>query len=215
MKNLVSGLAAVLCSAALCTACGNQQQQNAAGEAADSTVTTDTIVAAETVPVSKTFTLTKKGIDPILVKTNIKDVPESIEGLYTRFEKKKETFSDMDGEWTETWLEFYNEDMPMLKAWYTGGKITSVTALEGATNVCTTTGVQAGGSIAQLCELQGATWANHYDGTICITDKEFYYFISDESLTAAGNQHIETQNPKMKAADFKEDAVIRFITTRN
>lgn len=166
-------------------------------------------------PEAPCFQFSRRGISDVQVGNSIASVPASIDELYTRFEKKKETFSDMDGEWTETWLEFYNGDTPVLKAWYEGGKVTSVSALEGATNIRTTTGVKAGGPIAQLCELSDITWTNYFNGTICAESHDFYYFISDESLTDAGNQHIETQNPKMKPADFKEGAVINYITTKN
>lgn len=141
-------------------------------------------------------------------------VPESIPGLYDSFKQKTQTLSDMDGEWTETFLEFYKNGELVFKSWLENGSIVSIMLCEETGDaISNTLQLHPGSSVKDLISKEKKLkWTYYFDQYVYAESKDFFYAIPNEYLKASGETAIG-QRP-LRASDFNNGAHIATITAR-
>ncbi len=155
MKQLLMTVSLAV-TALLFTACSNNTgDQNAAQNDTTATVTEQASLAE---PV-----ITDQGIAPVLIGADIKDIPESVEGLYAKREYKSlDGVDDEELDWNDVdgWY-FYDADGNKLFVAETiekGGKDIIYSILVFSPTIKTTQGAHVGMSRQELAAIDGAKY---------------------------------------------------------
>ena len=189
--------------ALLLMACGGKKDepQNTEVEMAASEPSAQELSAPATQ--SPSFVLDKGTLGPIAIGKAYTDLPQSVEGLYDTFKYKIETHEDdMDGEWTEEYVMFYNDGKEIFSTGIDGKKITSVTLLKNATNIKTADGYYVGYDARRLFQEKKMDWETYYMGEVFACKDGYTYFVSSDV--------VNTEIPE-KTSDFKSNATLSKI----
>ncbi len=155
------------------------------------------------------FTAEKGSVGPIKIGMAVSDLPEQVDGLYDKYESKRE--EEVDEEEDCTWIDEYclftKAGKPVIKANSDEGRIVSITLLEGSSNVKTPDGFYVGYPACELFQKKKLEWDNWYDGYVYGNDGTYYFAVAYDDL-------VGVEKPE-KASDFKEDAKICKITMNN
>jgi hypothetical protein len=184
-------------------ACGGKKDepQNTEVEMAASEPSAQELSAPATQ--SPSFVLDKGILGPIAIGKAYTDLPQSVEGLYDTFKYKIETHEDdMDGEWTEEYVMFYNDGKEIFSTGIDGKKITSVTLLKNATNIKTADGYYVGYDARRLFQEKKMDWETYYMGEVFACKDGYTYFVSSDV--------VNTEIPE-KTSDFKSNATLSKI----
>ena len=142
-------------------------------------------------------------LGPVTVGSPIGELPQQVDGLYDKAERKTEEHEDeMDGPWTEDYYLFTKGGKPVFRANIDGGKVYSIRLLEGSSFVVTPGGFHVGMLALDLVNRVRMRWDTYYDGEVFATKDHFTYYVSSDYI----NGDIPT-----KVEDFKEDATITGI----
>ena len=142
-------------------------------------------------------------LGPVTVGSPIGELPQQVEGLYDKAERKTEEHEDeMDGPWTEDYYIFTKDGKPVFRANIDGGKVYSIRLLEGSSFIVTPGGYYVGMPALDLVNRVRMRWDTYYDGEVFATKDHFTYYVSADYI----NGDIPT-----KVEDFKEGATITGI----
>lgn len=142
-------------------------------------------------------------LGPVTVGSPIGELPQQVEGLYDKAERKTEEHEDeMDGPWTEDYYLFTKGGKPVFRVNLDGGKVFSIRLLEGSSFVVTPAGFHVGMPALDLVNRVRMRWETYYDGEVFATKDHFTYYVSADYI----NGDIPT-----KVEDFKEGATITGI----
>lgn len=160
------------------------------------------------------FVLERKKLGSLTVGMKKVAVPEAIPGLYDSFKQKTQTLADMDGEWTETFLEFYKNGKLVFKSWLENGRIVSIMLCEETGDaICNTLQLHPGSPLKDLISKEKKLkWTYYFDQYVYAESKDFFYAIPSEYLKDSGEMAIG-QRP-LRASDFNNGAHIAAITAR-
>lgn len=153
------------------------------------------------------FTAGKGNVGSVEIGMAVSKMPEQVEGLYDKFEKKTEILEECDDEWTVEYLLCTRAGTPVLRVNVYDDILTSISLLEGATNVKTPDGIRVGFSARELFQKKKMQWENWFDGFVHGNDGTYCY-----TVEADGLQDVDIPE---KASDFKEDATVCKITLNN
>lgn len=151
------------------------------------------------------FVVRKGALGALKVGMSVKEVPASIEGLYDSWERKTETFSDMEGEWTETLLIFKKGGKKVFHCFLdTDGKKIYSLVLEGAaSHIMTEDGIHVGYPARDLFNQKRMKWETYFEGTTFGKSGNVIYYVNSDDLVGVD---IPT-----KASHFKPGAKISQI----
>lgn len=193
-KNYSMALAAGLLMVA-CT--GNGQ---AAQNEKDNTSCEQTVKEQEV----KEFVLTDGKMGPIKRGAAASTFPKQVEGLYDKFETKKEEFYDNEETYTVEYVLFTKVGKPVFRASIDEGKVAFITLLEGSSNIKTPDGIYVGYSARELFKKKKMEWETYYEGDVFASDGTYSYSVSSDDL-------INADIPQT-ASDFKANAKVTKIT---
>lgn len=148
------------------------------------------------------FTLNGGKLGPIEIGKDYTTIPASVAGLYDKYERKSETHEDMDGEWTEEFLQFYKESKKVFTTGIEGKKITSFNLTQHSGYIQTAEGIHVGYNARELFQKKAMEWGTYYEGEAFASKDGYTYYVSSDELT--------TDVPS-KAADFKPTATVTRI----
>lgn len=152
---------------------------------------------------SQTFVLDKGKLGPIEIGMSYTDLPSAVEELYNRFEYKSVTHEDdMDGEWTEEYLQFYKDNKEVFTTGVIGKKITSFTLLGNASYIRTADGFFVGYNAREFFQSTKLDWETYYMGEAFASMNGYTYYVNSDDLT--------TDVPA-KVSDFKANATLSKI----
>ena len=147
------------------------------------------------------FILEKNKLGPIHKGQCVDSLPQSFEGLYDKYEQKKEVHEDdMDGEWVEEYIEFYKNGRVILTTGIDKGQISSFMLREGSDFITTPDGISVGFSAREFFEKFQLNWENYFEGTVFAKKGGYTYYINAEDL-------IQTDIPH-KTDDFAPEAKV-------
>ncbi len=153
------------------------------------------------------FILDKGKLGPIEIGKKIDDLPNSVNGLYDKFDYKKEVHeSDMEDDWTEEYYVFSKDGIGIFNTAVEGHKITSIVLLAGASFIKTSDGFCIGSPAQELFKAKKMQWENYYEGDVFASSGHYTYFVNSDDV-------INTDIPE-KASDFKSSAKINTIIYR-
>lgn len=143
-------------------------------------------------------------LGPVEVGKALSNLPQSVDGLYDKYNHKKEEHEDeMDGAWTEEYYMFIKDGKEVFRANIYEGKVNSVRLLSGASFIKTPDGFYVGYSARKLFSQKRMEWGTYYEGETFATSDHFTYYVNSDDL-------IQTDIPQ-KADHFKADAKISGI----
>lgn len=150
------------------------------------------------------FTLVNGKLGPVEHGKTIVNLPTSVDGLYDKFDYKKEEHEDeMDGPWTEEYYLFSKGGKPVFRANLDGGKVFSIRLLEGSSFIKTPDGIAVGMSARDLFQQKKMQWKTYFEGEVFATKGHFTYYVSSDDL-------VGVDEPK-RADHFKADAKVSGI----
>ena len=140
-------------------------------------------------------------LGPVKVGEPISNLPQSVDGLYDKYDYKKEEHEDeMDGPWTEEYYLFTKDSKEIFRADIYEGKVNQIRLLSGSTFIATPDGISVGSSARELFKKKPMEWTNYYDGNCFGTSGNYCYYINAEDL-------IQTDVPN-KAEQIKPNAKV-------
>lgn len=144
-------------------------------------------------------------LGPVAIGGGYADLPKSVAGLYDKYDYKKETIEDeMDGDYTEEYYLFTKGNREVFRADIDGGKIVSITLLEGSSDIINDDGRSVGSLVSDLSP-QNLEWENWYQGEVFATKGRYTYYVSSSDC--------KVEFPK-RDSDFKAGAKISKIVCR-
>lgn len=142
-------------------------------------------------------------LGPVTVGSPIGELPQQVEGLYDKMERKTVEHEDeMDGPWTEDYYLFTKDGKPVFRVNLDGGKVFSIRLLKGSSFIVTPGGFYVGMPALDLVNRVRMRWETYYDGEVFATKDRFTYYVSADYI----NGDVPT-----KIEDFKEGAIISGI----
>ena len=151
---------------------------------------------------SRSFVLDKGKLGPIKIGMPYADLPASEDGLYDKFELKSETHADMDGEWTEEFLQFYKNGKKVFTTGVDGKLITSFCLRKNSSYIKTADGIHVGYNARDLFQEKKMEWETYYEGEVFASKDGYTYYVDSNELT--------TDVPA-KASDFNSTATVSGI----
>ncbi|WP_155808285.1 hypothetical protein [Xylanibacter brevis] len=155
------------------------------------------------------FVLENRKLGPVEIDKPISNLPQSVAGLYDKFEHKIETHEDeMDGEWVEEYYLFTKDGKKAFRINIIDDVAYDICLLEGSTNIKDRDGIYVGYSARKLFIQKKMDWENDYAGWVYGKARDYTYYIKTADLV-----NPDSEIP-YKAEDIKEDAKIIRIDYR-
>lgn len=143
-------------------------------------------------------------LGPIAVGQPVGNLAKQVDGLYDKFEYKKEEHEDdMDGSWTEEYYLFVKNGLPVFRANIDGGSVYSIRLMEGSQFIKTADGIWVGMPVSELLEKQKLKWETYFEGEVFATKGHYTYYVSSADVPS-------TDIPQ-KTSDFKNSAKVSGI----
>lgn len=165
-------------------------------------------------PTAQTFILERRKLGPINVGMAVSQVPASIPGLYNEYKKKTETYSDMDGEWTEDYLDFMKDGVRIFRTTLSNNSIFAlIVCKEAGATIKNKAGLHTGCSVKELIDNERKlTWSYYFEEYVYAETNDFMYTIPSSYLKDSSESAIGMR--AMKASDFKDGAYVENISTK-
>lgn len=153
------------------------------------------------------FVLDKGKLGPIEMGKARASLPEKEEGLYDSFRYKKETMSDMDGEWEEELLYFNKGGKDIVSARLEGGKIAAISLLEGSEFITTPDGFHVGYNARELFNKLKVEWETYFEGYAFASKGGYTYYVD--------SRDVPDNDLPQKATDLRADApVVKIVYSK-